>query len=245
MAHPADRRAPASTGILEVTERDEPRVVEAYALLQEVLGPGSVEDIDSFWGTVSPATDDEVVPRLVCAIYRRRIQGVVLGAYLVNLNMGIVLYSGVRQAFQGNGAYSMLRSRLISLLNREASRNHDGGSGYKREQVVMEYLISELEGGSPLFQRYTGRWGAFVAPIEYEQPAAQGLTARKLKLVLQPMARQAPPSGDEIVTIVREIYERVYRIPKPWENANFRSVVESRVDISDQGKERLPLAQPR
>ena len=245
MAHPTDRRVPASAVILEVAERDEPRILEAYALLQEVLGPGSVEDIDSFRATVSPATDDAVVPRLVCAIYRRRIQGVVLGAYLVNLNMGIVLYSGVRRTYQGLGTYSMLRSRLVAFINREAGRNHNGGTGSKREQVAMEYLISELDGGSPLFQQYTGRWGAFVAPIEYEQPAAQGLTARKLKLVLQPMARQVPPSGDEIVTIVHEIYERVYRIPKPRDNANFRSVVESRVDTSDQGKERLPLAQPR
>ena len=204
-----------------------------------------MEDIDSFWGTVSTATDNAVVPRLVCATYRRRIQGVVLGAYLVNLNMGIVLYAAVRRTFQGLGTYSMLRSRLVSFINREAGRNHNGGIGAKRQKVAVEYLISELDGGSQLFQQYTGRWGAFVAPIEYEQPASQGLASKKMKLVLQPMARQVPPSGDEIVTIVHEIYGRVYRIPKPWDNANFRRVVESRVDTSDQGKERLPLAQPR
>ena len=223
-----DNRELVGLALLEVDDGDAPHILEAHALLQEALGPEYVEDMDSFRGTVSLDTDDAVVPRLVCAVHNGRVEGVVLGTYLRNLNMGMVLYSAVRRAFQGLGVYAMLRYRLMSLLNRESGRFHS---------AEMDYLISEQEDGSALFERYTREWGAFVAPVDYEQPAAQGLSARKLKLVLQPVAKQVPPSGDEIAAIVREIYERVYRLPNTTANAQFRRVVESLNGHALSGKE--------
>ena len=99
-----------------IGHRDAPRVREAHALLLESLGDGNVEDFESFRDTVSPATDGAVVPFMLCATFDGRIQGFVLGAYLRNLDMGMLLYSAVRQAFRGCGVYTRLRAVLLDLL---------------------------------------------------------------------------------------------------------------------------------
>lgn len=220
-------RAPlADLAIVEIDQSDVTRVLEAHVLLRETMGPERVEDVDSFRATVSPATDDALVPVLVCATRRGRVEGAVMGGYLVNLNMGMVFYAGVRPESRRLGIYSGLRARLIAMLDGKAARHGQ-----------MDYLISEQEDGSTLFVKYTEQWGAFVAPIDYEQPATQGLTATKLMLVLQPMARRTRPSKEETLAIVREIYERVYRLPDVTANAQFRHVVESLAHRSNQGQQ--------
>jgi len=213
--------------IVEVDETDVTHVLEAHAVLRDAMGPERVEDVDSFRATVSPATDNALAPVLVCATRPGgRIVGAVMGGYLVNLNMGMVFYAGVRPESRRLGIYSAMRARLIALLDSKTARHGQ-----------MDYLVSEQEDGSPLFVKYTEQWGAFVAPIDYEQPATQGLSATKLKLVLQPMARRTPPSSDETLAIVREIYRRIYRLPDATINAQLRHVVESLVNTSDQGQQ--------
>ena len=217
------------TGVqyLEVNETDTRRIQDAYALLQDVLGTENVEDAASFLRTVSPLTDNAVVPKLVCAVNGRLVNGAVLGAYLTNLNIGMVLYGGVVQRSRGRGVYSTLRSRLIDLLNGVASSRQADGSDRQGHRSKIHYIVSELEEGSPLFEKYVGRRGAYVAPCDYVQPTTQGLSAKELKLVLQPVARKTPPTSDEITTIVREVYRRVYRLSDDMLNPYLLRVVES------------------
>ena len=201
------------------------RVLEGYSLLQEEMGVDRVEDIASFWGTVSPSTDSALVPKLVAFTHRGRMQGIVVGAYLKDLNMGMVHYSGVRTAWRGRGLYATLKGHLIALLNREAGRG--GGLDMPERSPGIGYLISELDEDGPLYRRYLERWGAFVLACSYEQPDAQGLRATPMKLVLQPTGRRTPPTRGEAVSIVREIYEHVYRLSDIAENPRFRRVVDS------------------
>ena len=217
----------ARVHVQEVAYGDGRRVLEAYALLRDVLGPGVVEDKDSFLRSVSPATDEAVVPSLVCAIHEGRVCGVALGGYLRNLNVGMILYGAVAEGVRRRGIYTMLRSRLVSALNREAPGRRPSGPRSGTTVSEVDYVISEVDQDSRLFRQYVAEWGAFVAPCYYEQPATQGLRPRRLKLVVQPIARMAPPSSDELVSIVREIYERIYRLPNPSQNAQFRRIVES------------------
>ena len=191
------------------TDADGERVSEGYALLREAMGAGRVEDIESFRGTVSSATDDAVWPKLVCAIFEGDMVGVTIGAYLSNLNMGYIAYSAVRSMFRRHGIYAEMRARLVDLF-----------SG-------ADFVISELEEGSRLFNRYRDKWNAIVLPCDYEQPKAQGLISRPLKLVLQPIARTRPPDESESLAIVRELYERVYRIDDVIQNESFRRIAES------------------
>ena len=150
-----------------------------------------------------------------------------MGAYLRNLNMGMILYGAVAQGVRRRGIYTMLRSRLVSALNKEARAGRPNGLESGTTDSEVEYVISELDQDSRLFRQYVEEWGAFVAPCDYEQPATQGLLPRRLKLVLQPIGRRAPPSRDELVSIVREIFERIYRLPDASQNAHFRRIVES------------------
>ena len=62
------------------TDADGERVSEGYALLREAMGAGRIEDIESFRGTVSPATDAAVSPKLVRATFQSDMVGVTIGA---------------------------------------------------------------------------------------------------------------------------------------------------------------------
>ncbi len=198
-----------------LTDADGERVSEGYALLQEAMGAGRVEDIESFRGTISAATDDAVCPKLVCATFQGDMVGITIGAYLRNLNMGYIAYSAVRPTFRRQGIYSEMRARLIDLFDKS------------------DFVISELEEGSLLFRRYLGEWNAIAIPCDYEQPEAQGLISLRLKLVLQLVARTLPPAESESLAIVRELYERIYRIPDVSQNESFRRIAESLRDRAD------------
>jgi hypothetical protein len=224
MAPPPETGVLARVSLSIIEDRDAPRVREAHALLLEGLGVGNVEDFESFQGTVSPATDRAVVPIMLCATYNGRIQGLVLGAYLRNLDMGMLLYSAVRKSFRGQGVYTRLRAGLMDLLASEAtsSRINDAGPPGK-----LDYVLSELDAQSRLGRKYVREWGAFVSPCDYEIPAAQALTPRRMDLLMQPTSRRSPPTAEEIVAIVREIYQRVYRLESVDSSAHFRRVVQS------------------
>ena len=197
------------------TDADGKRVSEGYALLQEAMGAGRVEDIESFWGTVSPTTDDAVWPKLACATFQGDMVGVTIGAYLRNLNMGYIAYSAVRPLWRRRGIYAEMRVRLIDLFN------------------GADFVISELEEGSRLFNRYLDEWNAIALPCDYEQPEAQGLISRPLKLVLQPLAIARPPDESESLAIVQELYERVYRIEDVTRNESFRRIAKSLQESAD------------
>ena len=217
-----------SVRVVAVLETEVDRVLEGYRLLQEAMGVDAVEDIGSFRRTVSTATDTAVVPKLVGATRRSEMVGFSVGTYLRNLNMGFILYSAVRKEWRRRGIYTAMRDKLVSELDDEA--------GARRSQAHrVSYVVSEQVENSRLHRRYVREWGAFVLPLAYEQPAVQGLRARELKLVVQPLGRQTPPDGDEIVAIVREVYERIYRIHDAANHPTFRRVVASLPDLPVQG----------
>ena len=227
MAYPADDPRPAGLTFIEVDESDASLVGQTYALLQEALGAENVEDSASFRRTVSPLTDDAVVPRLVCAVHERRVLGAVVGTYLKNLNIGMVLYAAVSRPLRGRGIYSILRGQLTALLNGLASERYAGSRRSLDRHAGIEYLVSEQEEGSALLRRYVNEWGAFVARCRYEQPATQGLVAKELKLVMQPMANRTRPTRDDTIAIVREIYAHIYGLSNGALSARLRPVVES------------------
>ena len=215
MPNRAKTHKSSSLVVLEISASDTVSVLEGYSILREAMGADSVEDQQSFWGTVSPATDPAVAPKLVAATLGRDMAGFIVGSYLRNLNIGLIAYSAVREAHRRLGIYTAMRSRLIELFNLEAN----GGQ--------VSYVMSELEEHSRLYDRYVGEWRAFVLPCAYRQPDAQGLKAKDLKLVLQPIARGDPPGDDEILEIVSEVYKRVYRIVDVENHTTFRRIAAS------------------
>ena len=100
--------------IVEIKSDDMSGVLKAYSLLNDLIDCGSLEDKISFKKTVSHDTDICVVPILICALDDNQIQGVILAAYLKDLNMGMMLYSGVREQFRHKGVYTAMRSTSIT-----------------------------------------------------------------------------------------------------------------------------------
>ena len=186
--------------------------VEAHALLKEALGAANVEDLDSFRDTLTPSQSDRIATRMLCASDDRGMLGVVAGARLGRLNAAMLLYSAVRKDARRKGVYSVLRSRVLEGLRDE-------------ERRPLDYVISELEPGGVLWRYYRERWSAWVMPCDYRVPDTQGLTPKTLDLVIVPVTRR--PELGEVASIVREIYEAVYRLVPADASVEYRSVVQS------------------
>ena len=187
-------------------------VLEAYSLLQEAMGSDSVEDLRYFRRTVSPSTDRHVLPRVVLAFSGDKILGVVVGATLLNLGAGFIAYSVVEETWRRRGIYTKMREHLLMRFS------HDDG---------VQYVVAELDEQSWLFKKYTGDWNAVTLPGHYEQPEGQGLQAKSLRLVAQPIQDGTAPGPSETVSLVREIYERIYGIADVESNESFRRILTS------------------
>ena len=187
-------------------------VFEAYSLLQVEMGCEHVEDLRSFRSTVSPSMNQRVLPRVILAVSDDEIIGVMVGATLRNLNAGFIAYSAVKEAWRRRGIYTKMRG---SLLRRFA---HDDD---------VEYVVSELDEQEWLFTKYVRDWNAVALPASYEQPQAQGLQARPLRLVVQPVESGREVVMSETVALVREIYEGIYQITDVEGNESFRRILAS------------------
>ncbi len=189
-------------------------VSTVHGLFVETLGEDAVEDLASFSVTVSPHTDPQVAPKLVTVFERGKPVGAMLGVYLRRVNGSMILYAGVREPFRRRGLYMKMRAALLSELSMESPTG-------------PEFLLSEQEDGSWLIAKYLDEWGGFVAPLDYVQPAVQGLARRRLALVVVPQAASRENIIEALPNIVREVYTSVYRIAEPEDNGDLRRVTGS------------------
>ena len=192
------------------------RLLEVHSLLLSTFPPGRVEDRSSFLRSVSRTANPGAVPAVVGAFDGGAVVGAVVGAYLPRANAGMVLYSAVERRARNRGLYDAMRARLLEALAAEARCAGEPG---------VAYIVSEVEEGSPLHRRYVSRWRAYTALCDYWQPETQGLLARPLKLVLQPILAAGPPTARETAVLVREIYRSVYRLQDPEEDLSYRRVI--------------------
>ncbi len=186
----------------------------AYQLFVETLGPDAVEDYDSFRLTVSPDAKKALSPKLMEAYVGGRLAGAMLGVYLRRVNGGMILYAGVREPFRRQGMYTHMRGCLLAELDAES----EGGLGF---------LLSEIEDGHVLYRKYLDDWGAFVATPRYFQPAVQGLSRRRLNLIVAPQAADRAETVEALPAIVREVFATVYRIEDPGSHADLRGAMDS------------------
>ena len=199
---------------VRVVEEASESVHQAHELFVETIGPDEVEDLDSFRRTVSPDTKAALVPKLIGSYDSRRLVGAMLGVYIRRVNGGMVLYAGVKEPYRRQGLYAEMRTSLLAEL---AAGSPTG----------LGFVLSEVEDGSWLHRRYLSKGGAFVAPLDYVQPAVQGLTRRRLDLLVVPLAADRKEIIDALPAIVREVFTGVYRISEPEDNPDFRLIMGS------------------
>ena len=205
---------PSEGGEVRLLECTDQAVRQAYALFEETIGSGNVEDADSFRDTVSPHTDPAVAPKLVASFEAGRPIGAMLGAYLRRTNGCMILYAGVREPFRGRGVYTRMRKFLMRELASE-SETHPG------------FVLSEVEDGGWLHRKYLDEWGGFTAPIDYAQPSVQGLCSRRLRLVAAPMSSSTQAIMGNLQPILRDVFTGIYRIPEPELDPCFRRAAAS------------------
>ena len=207
---------PGGSRVVVVDPADVGRVLEVHDLLLSSFPPGMVEDRESFLRSVSRTAEPGAVPTVVGALHGGEVVGAVVGAYLPRVNVGMVLYSAVERRARGGGLYGAMRARLAEALAADAT---DAG------RPGVDHIVSEVEQDSPLYEMYVSEWRSYTAPCDYWQPETQGLSARPLKLVLQPVMAEGPPAVSDMAVLVREIYRTVYRLPEPEEDPNYRRVI--------------------
>ena len=169
---------PGGMDVAAVDPGDTARVLEVHSLLVSSLPPGLVEDQASFLQSVSRAAEPGALPTVVAALHRGDVVGAAVGAYLPRVNVGMALYSAVERRFRSRGLYGRMRAALVEALHADALDLCRPG---------VDYIVSEVQQGSALHRLYVSEWRAYTAPCDYWQPETQGLAARPLKLVLQPM----------------------------------------------------------
>ena len=143
-----------------------------------------------------------------------RLIGAMLGVYLHRVNGGMILYAGVREPFRRQGLYTEMRRALLSELAAESPTG-------------LAFVLSEVEDGSWLHRRYLDEWRAFVAPLDYVQPDVQGLSRRRLHLVVVPQVASKAEIIEILPIIVRDLFTSVYRITEPEDDPDFRRVLDS------------------
>ncbi len=207
---------PGGMDVAVVDSGDTARVLEVHSLLLSSFPAGMVEDRESFLQSVSRTADPGAIPTVVAGLHCGEAVGAAVGTYLPRVNVGMVLYSAVERRFRGRGLYSEMRARLVETLC---------GDALDLGRPGVDYIVSELQQDSPLYSLYVSEWRAYTAPCDYWQPETQGLTARPLKLVLQPFIAEGPPSVREIAVLVKEMYRAVYRLGDPGEDPSFQRVI--------------------
>ena len=180
----------------------------------ETIGPDGVEDLDSFRRTVSQLTDAALVPKIVEAFDGSQLIGAMLGVYLRRVNGGMILYAGVRESHRGQGLYTEMRTALLSGLATESPTG-------------LGFVLSEVEDGTWLQRKYLDDWGAFTAPLDYVQPAVQGLSRRSLNLMVVPQTAPIEEIIGALPDIVREVFTSVYRVSEPECKPDFLHIMDS------------------
>ena len=129
--------------------------------------------------------------------------------------MGFICYGAVEKKWRNNGIYSVMRRLMKNLFAEEAGSDK------------LEFIISEMSKSSMLYANYVTRNTAFKAPCYYEQPGVQGLQAKPMKLIIQPVSRREPPRKGELIKIINVIYNRIYRVTNVSDNISFKRIAKS------------------
>jgi GNAT superfamily N-acetyltransferase len=134
--------------------------------------------------------------------------------YLALVNMGFIDYLAVDSGATGKGVGSRLRDRLVEELRTDARR-------VSAQDLLA--VLGETREESPWLRRLA-RKGAFALDIDYLQPPLEDhKNPVPLVLYVQPVAKPFDSlHTDEVRQVLYTLYRRLYRIPYPLQDPNFR-----------------------
>lgn len=190
----------------------------AHRLFRRRIGRRLVEDAAAFRLSACQETVDWA-PLLLLA----EVDGVMAGAQLGGLLPAVQLlslpYTAVAAAYEGRGVYRRLKQRMLAELAAMAAA---------RGLPPPRGNVSEEAPGSAQYARKVGGGIAVPLPLDYVQPAAQGLVETPLTLTFEPLTSPPPVfDADTLLTIVAAVYRSLYRITEPERHPAFIRVAAS------------------
>jgi GNAT superfamily N-acetyltransferase len=143
-----------------------------------------------------------------------RVLGFGCCTYLALVNMGFIDYLAVDSGAKGQGVGTALRAQLVEVLREDARRS-------RFSDLVA--VLGETREESPWLRRLQ-RQGAFALDIDYLQPPLEDHKSPvPLVLYVQPVEKPFDGLGaEEVRQVLYTIYRRLYRIPYPLQDPNFR-----------------------
>ena len=193
-------------------------IEKCHSFLSELFKPGQVENLESFHESLSSNQQPLVIPKMKTARIRDELAGVSVGAYLGEINAGIILYSAVNPVFRRQGLYRNLRTSLIDSIKYEA---------ISLINKQLSCVLSEVENKSLMHRLYQNKSDTLIAPCHYLQPQIQGLYAKSLLLVIQSKNWRKYTDHTYMKKIIFEIYRGIYRIADPARDDAFKLVIQS------------------
>jgi hypothetical protein len=214
--------SPASTRlrIREIRTETDPAFRGAYRLLASLFPPAE-RMRPSAWTHVMRERNAGVWTdlnwHLFVAEYGGRVVGAASGAYLGNVNVGLIGYVAVSPGARAHGIGPRLRWALRLAFQRDALR---------LTGRPLEAIVGEVHAENPWLHRLV-RTGAIALDFPYYQPRLRR-HADEVPLVLyyQPLRipRRALPAG-EVRRLLYTIWRRAYRVGKPLAQASFRRML--------------------
>jgi len=163
---------------------------------------------------------------LFVAEYGGRVVGAASGAYLGNVNVGLIGYVAVSPGARAHGIGPRLRWALRLAFQRDAPR---------LTGRPLEALVGEVHVENPWLKRLV-RNGAIALDFPYYQPALRrGVEEVALVLYYQPLRRpkRAIPAA-QVRRLLYTIWRRAYRVSKPLGHPAFRRMLRAL-----EGRERI------
>lgn len=209
--------------IREVVDIDDPALRGAYRLLEEQFHREErveFNDWTSTLGEMSAGLLTDITWHLFVAQQGDDIVGFVSGAYLGNVNIGVIGYLASVAEVRSRGIGTRLRARLRKQFERDAL--HIRGE-------PLQAIIGEVALDNPWLRTLAARDNVLVLDFRYFQPGLYaGDRASPFALYYESLRepRTRIPVA-ELRRILYTVWRRVYRISRPLERPAFRAMLRS------------------
>lgn len=152
---------------------------------------------------------------LIVAEQKGKVVGFTSGAYLGNVNVGVVGYLATVPDVRAQGVGTVLRNRLRLLIRRDARRIAGR---------PLDAIIGEVAATNPWLRTLARRKNVLVLDFPYYQPRLYpGDKASPFVLYYESLQRTRTrlPSA-ELRRILYAVWRRLYRVSRPLERPAFR-----------------------
>lgn len=225
----AERAAGARLRIREIRTADDPAFRRAYRLLHRVFPRAELMPL-SAWMHVMDERNAGVWTdlnwHLFVAEYGGATVGAATGAYLGNVNVGLIGYVAVTAAARSHGIGPRVRWALRLAFQRDARR---------LVGRPLEAIMGEVRPDNPWLRRLV-RAGAIALDLSYYQPSLRR-RGKDVSLVLYYQPLRGPQGSIAAATVRRLLYtiwRRAYRVPTPLSRPAFRRMLRAL-----EGRERI------